>query len=321
MVVEYRTAAYLEGCLRALLATELPRDAFEIIVVDNASPTPVDTVRDRFPEARWIHLRRNLGFAGGSTVGLSRARGEVICGVNPDCEVSPSWLPRMLGVLDAHPGVGVVGSKILHPGTQVLSHAGGRVFPNGRSEHIGAGETDHGQHDVLRDVDYVTGAAFAVRRRTIEEVGFLSPAYHPAYYEETELCARARAAGWRVVYAPGAVVEHQEAVASGGATSDAYLRRYHTGRLRYVLRNVPPARWLTDFAPAELAWLRLMGSRERRICAGAYVRAALSARREAPGTAGPDDVVSEHAPRPSRAPHPLRRPAPEVEDGPREVAR
>lgn len=297
LVVEYRTAEYLEGCLRALLASELPRDAFEIIVVDNASPTPVDHVRERVPQARWIHLRRNLGFAGGSALGLSRARGEIICGVNPDCRVSPSWLAEVLAAFDRDERVGVVGSKILHPGTTVLQHAGGRLFPNGRSEHLGANEPDRGQHDTERDCDYVCGAAFAVRRATVDEVGYLSPAYYPAYYEETELCTRARRAGWRVVYAPRARVEHEGSVASGGARSDAYLARYHEGRLRYVLRNHGPRELLLSFAPAELAWLRVMGRRERWICARAYAGAAVSALSSGRGIAGPGDVLAEHPPR------------------------
>lgn len=298
VVVEYRTATHLEGCLRALLASELPRDAFEIIVLDNASPTPVDHLRERFGGARWIHLRRNVGFAGGSSFALTRARGDIVCGVNPDCRVAPDWIAKMIATFDADPRVGVAGSKILHPGTPILQHAGGRLFANGRSEHIGDGEPDHGQHDRLRDVDYVCGAAFAVRRACVDEVGYLSPAYFPAYYEETELCTRARRAGWRVVYAPDARVEHEGSVASGGASSDAYLRRYHEGRMRYVLRNHRP-RLLTDFAPAELAWLRAMSARERLICLRAYARAALDAFDEDRGRATEADVLEEHAPRPT----------------------
>lgn len=296
IVVEYRTASHIEGCLRALLASEVPRDAYEVIVLDNASPTPVDHLREQFGEVRWVHLRRNVGFAGGSTFAMSRARGDIVCGVNPDCRVAPDWIARILATFDADSRVGVVGSKILHPGTPILQHAGGRLFANGRSEHIGDGEPDHGQHDRLRDVDYVCGAAFAARRACIDEVGYLSPAYFPAYYEETELCTRARRADWRVVYAPDAVVEHDGSVASGGASSDAYLQRYHEGRMRYVLRN-HRSKLLTDFLPAEAAWLRMMGPRERIICARAYARAALDAFREDRGRATEADVREEHAPR------------------------
>ncbi|MGE0785865.1 MAG: glycosyltransferase family 2 protein [Sandaracinaceae bacterium] len=296
VVVEFRTASYLEACLRALYASSLPREAYEVIVVDNASPTPVGDLRERFRAARWIHLRRNLGFAGASTVALGRARGDVIAGVNPDCTVDPGWLAAILRAFDADPRVGVVGSKILYPGSDVLQHAGGVLFGNARSEHLGHGERDVGQHDAVRDVDYVCGAAFAVRRATVDEVGYLSPAYYPAYYEETELCARARRAGWRVVYVPEARAHHAEAAASDGASSDAYLARYHEGRMRYALRNMGWRELARRFVPAELAFLSRIGRHERAIVGRSLVRVLRTAWGRGEGFARPGDLLAEHAP-------------------------
>jgi len=302
IVVEWRTAAYLPRCLEALEASELPRSDFEIIVVDNDSPTPIGHLHDAFPQVHFVAARRNLGFAGGCQLGLSRARGDVVLMVNPDCVVAPSWLAQMLAAFDDHPRAGVVGCKLVHPGTRVLQHAGGQLFANGRSEHRGRDEADHGQYDEPAEVDYVCGAALGVRRRTIDEVGFLSGAYFPAYYEETELCVRARRAGWRVLYTPHARAEHHESVASGGALGEVYLHRYHHGRMRFVYRNTAPLRLLTEFLPAEAAWLAHMDKRERWICARAYGKALLDAWREERGTAQPGDVSAE---RPPAAPAPL----------------
>lgn len=83
LVIEYGTASHLGACLRALEATELPPEALEIIVVDNASPTPPDAMRDGHPRVRWLKSRRNLGFAGGCVLGATRARAPVIATVNP----------------------------------------------------------------------------------------------------------------------------------------------------------------------------------------------------------------------------------------------
>lgn len=315
VVVEYDSAAYLRSCLRALEASTLPRAEFEIIVVDNASPTPPDALRDPFPRVHWIKCRRNLGFAGGCTLGLDRARGDIVLSVNPDCVVDPDWLSAMLEPFN-DPSVGVVGCKLLYAGTSVLQHAGGLLFPNGRSEHRGRGEPDRGQYDQMAEVDYVCGAAFAVRRGTIDEVGFLSPAYFPAYYEETELCVRARRAGWKVVYTPHAVAQHHESVASGGPASETYLRRYHESRIRFVYRNGSVRRWLTTFVPAELAWLRSVSATERAICARAYVTAFRDAWRTDRGTPRLGDVVEEVFPRTERRlstppPHPLQQNTPD----------
>ena len=213
--------------------------------------------------------------------------------LNPDAIPTPDWLPAILRPF-TDPKVGVVGSKILHPYTDVLQHAGGVLFANGLSQHRGRGQHDAGQWDQATEVDYVCGAALAVRREVIERVGFLSPAYHPAYYEETELCLRARRAGFLVVYAPDAVVEHHESVASGGARAAAYLARFHTSRVRFILRNYTRRELFTRFLPAELAWLeKSCPASERRICMRAYLEAWRTARDESRGAPKRDDVVSD----------------------------
>jgi GT2 family glycosyltransferase len=272
VIVEYGTRAYLGRCLDSLRAQELPADEMDVIVVDNASPTPVEDLRLEYGWVRWLRSDRNLGFAGGCRLALPECRGDAIAVVNPDCVLHPAWLREVLAPLN-DPTVGIVGSKIYYPGSRVLQHAGGILFENGRSEHRGRGELDVGQYDVLADAPYVTGAAMAIRREVLDRVGFFSPAYFPAYYEETELCVRARRAGFRVVYAPAAIASHQEAVASGGGGSTAFLRRYHTNRIRFVVRNYTARDLVRRFLPAEIAFQRRLGagSDERRLCLGAYI--------------------------------------------------
>jgi O-antigen biosynthesis protein len=293
LIVEYASRALLPQCLAALESSSLSADEFEIIVLDNASPTPVADLALRFPRVRFLTSRRNLGFAGGNLLASHYARGEHLALINPDALASPDWLAKIIRPL-SDPGVGVVGSKLLHLGTTVLQHAGGVLFPNGRSEHRGRGQHDVGQFDTAADVDYVCGAALAVSRRLIDAVGFLSPAYYPAYYEETELCVRARRAGFRVVYSPDAVVEHQESISSGGAAAPSYLRRYHESRVRFVVRNYRPREILGRFLPAELLYLyRSCGPSERRICVRAYFEGTRRAWDTSRGEPRPDDVIAD----------------------------
>jgi len=242
---------------------------------------------------RFLTARENLGFAGANLLALGYARGTHVALLNPDAIPAPSWLPELLEPL-TDPGVGVVGSKILYPASSVLQHAGGVLFDNGRSEHRGRGERDRGQFDAACDVDYVCGAAFAVRREVIEAVGFLSPAYFPAYYEETELCVRARSAGYRVLYAPKAVVEHHERVASGSAPTESYLRHYHENRIRFVLRNYSRRQIVKRFLPNEIAYLlKDCRARERRICFFAYARAWRSRRVGWRAAPAPESIVGD----------------------------
>ena len=73
LIVEYSTRQYLVECLASLEKSDYPRDAFEVIVVDNASSTPVDPLIDSFPRIRFVKSKRNLGFAGGNNLGIQQA--------------------------------------------------------------------------------------------------------------------------------------------------------------------------------------------------------------------------------------------------------
>jgi GT2 family glycosyltransferase len=84
-----------------------------------------------------------------------------------------------------------------------------------------------------QDVHYAMGAGMIVKRSVIERIGLLDPGYH-SYYEETDWCARMIRAGYRVVYTPDAVIQHEE----GGSTSSVTKRWYvERNRIRFALKN------------------------------------------------------------------------------------
>ena len=239
---------YLLACLDALLAQEY--QDLEVIAVDNASTDgSADLVAERYPQVRLIRNRVNLGFAGGCNVGLRAAQGDVLVLLNQDTRVLPGWLRALVDAL-RQPKVGVVGCKILYPDGKTIQHAGGRIeWPLGMAYHYGKGERDDGQWDEPRQVEYVTGAAMAFRRDVLERVGLLDEEFWPGYFEDTDFCFRVRETGYEVRYVPDSVLIHTETTATGDplAVSCAYER----GRLRFVLKHLPPSRFLAEFVPAE----------------------------------------------------------------------
>lgn len=96
------------------------------------------------------------------------------------------------------------------------------------------------------------------------------------YFEEADFCARARAAGYRVVFIPQATAVHDEsAIAVKGSFS--YLQRFHTGRWRYLLKHFPLAEILSTTITVEEQWLAERKSAESRALKFVYraVRANL----------------------------------------------
>jgi len=238
---------YLPACLDALLAQDYPD--FEVIVVDNASADgSADLVADKYPQVRLIRNHSNLGFAGGCNTGLRVATGEMMVLLNQDTVVQAGWL-QALALCLQNPKVGVAGCKILYPDGETIQHAGGWIeWPLGLAHHYGYGERDNGQWDEPRQVEYVTGAAMAFRRSLLELVGLLDEDFWPGYFEDTDFCFRVRKAGYEVWYVPQAVLTHAETTSLRDTTSVSCA--YERGRLRFVLKHLPPSRFLTEFIPA-----------------------------------------------------------------------
>ena len=256
VVLTYNSARFIGPCLASL--ARMTSAPVEIIVVDNhsadGSAAAARTAAAEVSlEIRLIELRQNRGCAGGNNAGWRAARGEFVVFLNPDTEVTPSFVDALVAPMWTDASIGITGAKIYYPGTRTIQHAGGIIHPNAMTNHYGAGEEDIGQHDKLRDCAYVTGAGFAVRRSVLERLGGFDEDYYPAYFEETDLCSRVQRAGLRVVYVPGAVLYHHESV-SLVVNSPRFRRLYQRMRILYCLKNFSVRNWV-QFVRFERWWM------------------------------------------------------------------
>lgn len=295
----YNGERFLPACLAALAAEQArtPALAVEIVAVDNASPDgAAQLIEQRYPHVRLLRNATNLGFAGGCNQGLAAATGDLLVLLNQDATVQPGWLAALVQAL-AQPEVGMVGCKILYPDGQTLQHAGGYLeWPLALGRHYGYGERDQGQWDTPRAVEFVTGAALALRRSVYAQIGPLDAAFFPSYFEDVDWCLRAQAAGYTVLYAPQAVVQHVES--SSEPDRARIARSYEQGRLRLVLKHLSPARFLREFVPAEQ-------ERQPTICSG-HTTAALQAAYWTGLSAAPA-ILQRHWPADSALVEPIQR--------------
>lgn len=253
VVVNYNGAGFIEACLSALSrCNPRPRD---VVVVDNASTD--DSVQELhvFPRVNLLGQARNLGFAGGANAGLVAVETELALLLNPDVEVAPDIGGAMLTAFANDHRLGAAGTLLCFPESDTIQHAGGVVErPLMTTRHLGYGESQGSVSDASRDVDYVTGAAMALRLEAWEAVGGFDTRFSPVYYEEVDLCVRLRAAGWHVRLVPSMRGSHHE-----GATLERgseFYRHMHRNRIRFALKHLSGAEWREQFVPAEYARLR-----------------------------------------------------------------
>lgn len=235
--INYNQAQVTCAMLASLRQLTYPN--YEVIVVDNASPTEApDVIAEQFPEVQLIRSQENLGFAGGNNLGILAARGAYCLFLNNDTEVSPNLLEPLVDVFERHPRVGVVSPKIIFYGTNNLIQYAGctGISPwTGRGFVVGSLEPDTGQHDVSHPTGLAHGAAMMVPTRVIRQAG-LMPALYFLYYEELDWCEMIKRMGYDNYYEAGATVYHKESVSVG---QGSVLRTYYLNRNRllFIRRN------------------------------------------------------------------------------------
>jgi len=243
----WQGADTIADCLRALVDASGDHPC-EIICVDNASPDEsAAIVAAEFPDVVLVHQPVNLGFAGGVNAGMAAAQGDFFVLLNQDCIVQPGWLSSLMQVFERIPTCGIAGCTILNPdGT--INHAGAYIKrPSAYGVHLTEIASDQ-----PTPADYVTGAAFAIRRTAWEVVGPLDENFYPAYYEESDYCYRARQHGFDIYYVPDAQVSHLFSAREWQADPIKHAANHHQSRFRFVCKQFQ-SEDLAAFFAAELA--------------------------------------------------------------------
>lgn len=251
VIVNYNTGGLVRKCLAALWP-QLP-PAAEVFVVDNASTDgSTEGLEAAFPRLRLIRNAGNDGYARANNRALRLASGGYALLLNPDVTLEPGALAAAVAYMDAQPGVGILGPRILRPdgrldpparrsfktpGTYIYKMLGlSRLFP--RHRRFGRYYLSYLDETATTDVDSVVGAFLLIRREVIERVGLLDERFF-MYCEDEDWCWRAKQAGWRVVYYPAAVVHHRR----GSSTAKHPFRmafHLHRSYFLYHRKNIAP---------------------------------------------------------------------------------
>jgi GT2 family glycosyltransferase len=233
IILNWNDIDYTVHCLESL--KKITYSDYDIIVVDNGSKgNDAEILREKFKD--YIHIienDKNYGFAEGCNIGmryaLKNSAPDYILLLNNDTTVAPDFLDEMVTIAESDPMIGIVGPKV-YCGDEPnkIQSVGGQIdFRTGQSTCVGLNKIDIGQFDEIREVDWVSGCAFLIKRTAIEDIGLLDSAYF-RYVEEVDWCVRCRKSGYKVVFIPKAKIWHR-----GHLAPD----RVSNVMLYYTLRN------------------------------------------------------------------------------------
>lgn len=253
VLVVHDGVEWLASVLATLANQHYP--ALDLVVVDNGSRDGSgEVLRRRIPEERLITLPRNVGFARAVAASLTHeavASADLLLLLHDDLVLAPDAIGHLVAALEADPRLSVVGPKLREWSDDVLlAEVGMTIDRFGRAESpVERGELDQGQHDLQREVLYVSTAGMLLRRELLRELGGLDARF-PAYRDDLDFCWRAWLYGHRVEVVPDAVAYH---IGAGDRAARRLGRRSFGGR--YLAERHSVATLLKNYSILRLLWV------------------------------------------------------------------
>lgn len=230
IIVSYNTADLISDCLESVMASR--QISCEIFVVDNASRDgSADVVREKFPAARLIANEDNRGFGAANNQALRECTGRYVIFLNPDTTVEPESFCRMVAFMDANPGVGLAGPKVLNPDGTRQDSVSFR-YPGHRY-----GEADLGV--LPGDIACVLGACQIARTSLLRELGGFDEDFF-LYGEDQDLCLRIRKRGLEIGLIPDATIMHHGGKSERGTLPEEVVRKKIRAELLFYHKHYRP---------------------------------------------------------------------------------
>jgi len=216
VIPTHNNLSLLLECIDSLRKQDYPPDGMEIVVVDNASTDRSgQVIAERFPQIKLVSLDTNTGFAVACNRGASEAKGDYVAFLNNDAIADKSWLSALVDTLyEAGEDAVCAASRIMsRDGEEVeFEGASSNLFGAGRPASVWGWPDRPAPPTRGSSILFASGGAMLIKRSVFLDVGGFDPNYF-AYFEDVDLGWRLWIMGYRVVYAPDAVVRHV-----GGAT-------------------------------------------------------------------------------------------------------
>ncbi len=191
----------LKQCIRALTRLEYPRDRFEVIVVDDASAESPEAViaesRDGL-DVTFIRSPQRRGPAAARNTGVSRARGEWLAFTDDDCAPAPDWLTRLADRIRSAPNC-LIGGRTVNQLTGNAYAAASQLLISYLYDYY---------NNSPGGARFFTSNNMTVYAEAFRTLGGFDAEYLRAAAEDREFCDRWLQRGYRMIYAPEALVYH-----------------------------------------------------------------------------------------------------------------
>ena len=208
IIVNYKSANFLEKCINSVfekIKNEIP---FEIIVVNNDSERIEDKWRNN-PQIKIIDNEKNVGFGAGNNIAAKSAQGDILFFLNPDTEIIALEINVIMSLFD-NKDLGILGGCLYSKNDKIQPWGAGyepSLLSLIRNNLVFSVSNKFLTQKDPINVDWVSAAAFFIRRNIFEKLSGFDENFF-MYFEDVDLCQRVRLAGKKVLYYPKAIIRH-----------------------------------------------------------------------------------------------------------------
>jgi hypothetical protein len=242
VTVTFNSGKVLEPFLTSLL--NQTHVGFTLYVVDNASKDETKAILRQSRDERIVLILNedNLGVATGNNQGIKAALADGCSHVlllNNDTEFGPGLLAGLLSAMTTSRADMVVPKMMFFEPRDHIWCAGG-AFNKLRgytARHLGEGELDQGQCDHSMAIEYCPTCCMLINASVFDKIGLMDEAYF-VYWDDSDFCFRAQAAGLRLFYEYSLVLYHKVSALTGGNATSFSQRYYTRNKVYFLLKNL-----------------------------------------------------------------------------------
>jgi len=247
IILQYNNSALTVNAIRSL-REQIDRD-HEIILVDNASR---EVERQRIPElfsdVLYIQNETNEGFGKANNRAARQAKGDILLFLNNDTIATSDFVSPVMEAFSGDSSIGIIGPRMRNRDETFQLSCGSlpsfvqelqdKVVYRLVGENLSARRFYERKFSVLQEVEWVTGAALFIRKDLFFTVGGFDEEFF-MFFEDKDLCFRARGAGKIVLYDPIPSLVHLKGGSTTSETASFIERTYRKSQEYYYRKHRP----------------------------------------------------------------------------------
>jgi GT2 family glycosyltransferase len=235
----YKNAQRLAQCLESIKKQAPDLLADTVVVDDSGTGEVANALSPEYPPVIWRRHLENQGFGRSATEAVLASPADIVVLLNDDVQLLNDPAPALLRLF-SDPALFAVTFQSLNTQGHFREGAKRLVWKFGFPKILHNPRDQVAGSNTLQESSYAVGGHCAFRREYFERIGGFDSLFDPFYWEDVDLCLRARTLGWKTIYSPDCVVQHNEIGAIRSThRQDDIQRITFRNRLLFARRHCP----------------------------------------------------------------------------------